>query len=507
MNHTASTGVLESMSHGRSAISAREQIVARGPATFPFQYFFRLVDVVALELAFYLAYLTVLFVRWTFFSGATSIQFDAAFSATLLSPLVWLMVMQALGLYGDPARAPYFHILTRMFLTAILSPGIVMLVLFAVKQSEMSRLLFFISGIYGFAILTAVHAIEKAYFVMRHQAGYYSERLVVIGNTADLRKVERAISIGDSLKSYEVVGRFDLGEDVVNPTDDVRPLPSIDELKREITRREVSEVVLVWDPASDSKLASLIEACREAGIGARVIPRFALDYGGIALSPVSARPEPFWGIASVMLSTVHWPAEQEFLKRLIDIAVSATLLVILSPILLAAALAVRLSSPGPIFYKWKVLGKNNRDFVGYKFRTMVANADDLKAALADKNEMKGAAFKMKDDPRVTRVGRFLRQYSLDELPQLWSVLKGDMSLVGPRPPCRAEVDRYEFWQHRKVSVRPGITCLWQVRGRNRISDFSEWVRLDLEYIDNWSLLLDLKILLKTIPAVLRGTGV
>jgi lipopolysaccharide/colanic/teichoic acid biosynthesis glycosyltransferase len=137
---------------------------------------------------------------------------------------------------------------------------------------------------------------------------------------------------------------------------------------------------------------------------------------------------------------------------------------------------------------------------------MVANADKLKQELLSKNEMTGVAFKMKDDPRITKVGGFLRKYSLDELPQLFSVLKGDMSLVGPRPPLVTEVMEYDYWHRRKLSVKPGLTCLWQVNGRNAITDFDDWMRLDLEYIDNWSLWLDCKILLKTIPAVLRGTG-
>jgi len=179
---------------------------------------------------------------------------------------------------------------------------------------------------------------------------------------------------------------------------------------------------------------------------------------------------------------------------------------ILSPVLLIVGLLVKLTSPGPVFYPWNVIGRDGRPFRGYKFRTMVQNADALKAELAHQNEMAGPVFKMKNDPRITPVGRVLRKYSIDELPQLWSVLKGDMSLVGPRPAGPLEWEQYEPWQRRKLSVTPGITCLWQVNGRNRISDFDEWVKLDLYYIDNWSLSLDIKILCRTILVVLRGTG-
>jgi lipopolysaccharide/colanic/teichoic acid biosynthesis glycosyltransferase len=200
------------------------------------------------------------------------------------------------------------------------------------------------------------------------------------------------------------------------------------------------------------------------------------------------------------------PAWQLTLKRVIDVAGSALLLVLLSPLLLLIGLAVWITSGRPILYWWPVVGLGGRPFTGYKFRTMVRDADRIKAQLLAQNEMTGPMFKMKDDPRITPLGRTLRKFSLDELPQLWSVLKGDMSLVGPRPPLQSEWVHFEDWQRRKLSVKPGITCLWQVSGRNEIKDFDAWVRLDLEYIDHWSLGLDILILLKTIPAILLGRG-
>jgi lipopolysaccharide/colanic/teichoic acid biosynthesis glycosyltransferase len=194
------------------------------------------------------------------------------------------------------------------------------------------------------------------------------------------------------------------------------------------------------------------------------------------------------------------------LKRGLDIFVSFLGLVVLSPLFLIVGALVAVSSPGSALYAWDVIGRHGRPFRGYKFRTMVANADELKPKLLHKNEMTGPVFKMRDDPRLTRLGRFLRKFSIDELPQLLSVLKGDMSLVGPRPAGPLEWEQYEPWQRRKLSVTPGITCLWQVSGRNRVSKFDEWVRMDLDYIDHWSLWLDLRILLRTVAVVLRGTG-
>ena len=194
------------------------------------------------------------------------------------------------------------------------------------------------------------------------------------------------------------------------------------------------------------------------------------------------------------------------IKRLLDVVVAGAGLVVLMPVLLAISLWVFLDSGAPVLYPWRVVGRRGRYFTGYKFRTMVPNADELHASLEARNEMSGPVFKMRHDPRVTRAGRVLRKYSLDELPQLWSVLLGDMSLVGPRPPLRREWERFEPWQRQKLAVTPGITCLWQVSGRADIQDFAEWARLDLEYIRRWSLGLDLTILWQTIWAVLSRRG-
>jgi lipopolysaccharide/colanic/teichoic acid biosynthesis glycosyltransferase len=193
-------------------------------------------------------------------------------------------------------------------------------------------------------------------------------------------------------------------------------------------------------------------------------------------------------------------------KRLGDVVLSVAGLLVLAPLLIVLAALVAATSKGPVFYEWRVLGRHARPFRGYKFRTMVENADELKPAMLASNEMTGPAFKMRNDPRVTAVGRWMRKFSLDELPQLWSVLKGDMSLVGPRPPGPHEFVHFEPWQRGKLAVTPGITCLWQVSGRSEITEFDEWMRLDLHYIRQWSLGLDAKILLRTLPAVLRGHG-
>ncbi len=194
------------------------------------------------------------------------------------------------------------------------------------------------------------------------------------------------------------------------------------------------------------------------------------------------------------------------LKRLMDVVGSMLGLVLLAPVLLAVAIGVKATSRGPLLYPCDWVGQGGKRFRGYKFRTMTPDADAMEATLQAQNLMQGPAFKLEHDPRITPIGRFLRKYSLDELPQLWSVLKGDLSLVGPRAPREHEYERFTPFQRQKLLAQQGLTCLWQVEGRHLISDYDEWVKLDVEYIRNWSLWLDIKILFRTVGVVLRGTG-
>ena len=195
------------------------------------------------------------------------------------------------------------------------------------------------------------------------------------------------------------------------------------------------------------------------------------------------------------------------MKQVLDFVGSLALLVLLAAPLAVVALLIKLTSPGPVLFRQQRSGLNGRPFTLYKFRTMVTNAEQIKHELEAMNEMTGPVFKVTNDPRVTPIGKWLRKFSIDECPQLYNVLRGEMSLVGPRPLPVDEVKRFNDLAHRRrLSVKPGLTCLWQVSGRNQVTDFKEWVRLDLEYIDNWSLWLDLKILCRTVPVVLVGTG-
>jgi exopolysaccharide biosynthesis polyprenyl glycosylphosphotransferase len=270
----------------------------------------------------------------------------------------------------------------------------------------------------------------------------------------------------------------------------------------EYLRRNVVDEVAIYLPLRSfyehsSQVAAL---CEQHGM----VMRFASDIFG--LKTARSRTEEFEGdhhIAAYTGVRDGWPL---LVKRILDLAISFTLLVLLAPLFLVIAALIKLSSHGPVFFRQERMGINKRRFVIYKFRTMIPNAEEMMESLEDLNEVSGPVFKIMDDPRITPIGKFLRRTSIDELPQLFNILKGDMSLVGPRPlPVRDYQGFNQDWQRRRFTVRPGITCLWQVNGRSSIP-FEQWMRLDLQYMDEWSLWLDLKILARTIPAVLRGSG-
>lgn len=247
------------------------------------------------------------------------------------------------------------------------------------------------------------------------------------------------------------------------------------------------------------QVEEMVLVCAEQGVRTTI----AADLFSIGL--VKSGISYFGGMPLIHFQTPPGDSWELVVKRMIDIAVAAVALVVLSPIFLLLALGVK-TTPGDVLFRQTRVGLNGRLFQMLKFRSMHTGAEAALSELRERNEMEGPTFKMKNDPRVTPFGRFMRRFSLDELPQFWNVLIGDMSLVGPRPPIPGEVGLYERRSRRRLSMRPGLTCTWQVSGRNEIKDFESWVKLDLHYIDNWSLTGDLVLLLRTIPAVLLGTG-
>jgi len=302
---------------------------------------------------------------------------------------------------------------------------------------------------------------------------------------------------------YKILGFVSDGHHLSNGWARYRIFGNVPDLKRILENWQlgdpIDEIVFAVTRKKLDEMKQIFLMCEELGIRTRV----AMNFFQNRVARIEI--EELDGIPFLTFTTTPSNETQLAFKRLLDIGVSLSLLGVAAPVITLVALMIKITSPGSVFFKQKRLGLNGRKFTLYKFRTMIEDAHERRGEVEHLNEMTGPVFKAKSDPRVTPVGRILRRFSLDELPQLWNVLKGDMSLVGPRPPIPEEVESYHRWHRRRLSMKPGLTCLWQISGRNNI-DFDHWMQLDLQYIDNWSPSLDFKILLRTIPAVLSGRG-
>lgn len=363
-----------------------------------------------------------------------------------------------------------------------------------------------ILGQWGIAtgLIIAGRGLIRLLLTILRKSGYNRRNVVLVGINP------RALKLAAAMESKQELGYHIQG--FVIPGDDDAEVPEMVEGRWPVVcklaefkpylERGVVDEVMVCLAVEDRirEIFSIFRMCREQGIVVRIVP----DMADVKIME-RAQVEEFDGehLVTFFRENLIW---QLFAKRVLDVVVAVVMLLILSPLLIGVAIAIKLTSPGPVFFSQERVGMNKRKFKLYKFRSMVADAEQRKAALAAYNEMQGGpAFKMKNDPRITKVGRFIRKTSLDEFPQLWNVLKGEMSLVGPRPPLPTEVEQYEWLQRRRLSIKPGITCLWQVGGRSNLT-FEQWMELDRVYCDNWSFWLDLKILLKTIPVVILGKG-
>ncbi|MDG5800516.1 sugar transferase [Marinilabiliaceae bacterium ANBcel2] len=328
--------------------------------------------------------------------------------------------------------------------------------------------------------------------------GRNSLNLIVIADKSAnhfLRQIKKHPEWG--YKITAILGKEEELSDFKNSFTIINPETDIEQLLRD---KPIDEVVVCSENmVSTRKLEEVMQICNNVGVVFRMYsPFFNMlankthlhFFGTTPLVTISNTPMDYLALKG---------------KHLIDRLFSAAVIILGSPIFLTIAAAIKIDSKGPVFFKQERCGLRGRRFFVYKFRTMVVNAEELKEKLMEQNEMDGPVFKISRDPRITKMGHFLRKTSLDELPQFFNVLKGEMSVVGPRPPIPAEVKEYELWQLRRLSMKPGITCIWQVSGRNNIP-FEEWMKMDLEYIDNWSLKLDFILFLKTIRTMFRGDG-
>ena len=353
------------------------------------------------------------------------------------------------------------------------------------------------------ALLISSRVVLRSLLRALRRNGRNTRHLLIIGETA------KAFELADRIESrpelgYQIVGfLFDDGGNAGHLSRIEarwKVLGPVADLRQQLKKGVIDEVMFCLPLRENFPLAcDVVGLCNDLGVVVRLVP----DLGNVQVL-ARAQVEEIEGDQMVTFFRENL-LFQLFVKRLMDLFGSALLLVVLSPLLLVAAAAVKFTSPGPVFFGQERIGMNKRKFRLLKFRSMVVDAEERKKDLAHLNEMDGPVFKIRKDPRVTPVGAILRKLSIDELPQLINVLKGEMSLVGPRPPLLSEVDRYDWSDRRRLSIKPGITCLWQVSGRNNLT-FDEWMILDRKYIDNWSVWLDLKVLLMTIPVVLFGKG-
>jgi exopolysaccharide biosynthesis polyprenyl glycosylphosphotransferase len=426
------------------------------------------------------------------------LPFQGYFWIIGLAAVCWVASALSLGLYRISIRRSGWEKVRIVFESSIILWLFLGVLSFALRLN-LSRPLVAFFVVYQAAILTAVRAL-LALQAKRNRATLspkYCRNILIIGTRS------RAREMGDLISRYSdwgfrILGYVDVEENSGDP-----PVPevlgSISDLAQIVDNNIVDEIIFAPDRPNLEGFDKILEPCSELGIRVRV----AADFFPAKVTKVSM--EFLEKIPVLSFSSAPEHAPSLLLKRILDVVVSSLLLIVLLPPMLLIGLLVKLSSKGPALYRQVRCGLYGRKFVLYKIRSMYQGAEDVLWEIKHLNEMDGPVFKMRNDPRITPLGRFLRRSSIDELPQLWNVLKGDMSLVGPRAALPEEIKEYTRWQRRRLSVKPGITCLWQVSGRNEI-DFHEWMKLDLNYIDNWSLLSDLKILLRTIPVVLLGKG-
>jgi len=412
---------------------------------------------------------------------------------------LWVLVLGLSGAYRSFRTYSFsrvFWIIVRStFLFIIAFSGIV----FLLKIKFVGRLFFALFIAIGFCLLI----IEKRLLVFGsryiRRKGYNLSRVLLVGTGP---RAERFIAMlkDHSEWGFKVVGLIDAERSRVDEKFfGYKVVGVLDDIPQILSKKTVDEVIFVVPRTWLHDIQQSITDCETQGVRATV----AADLFDVKIG--RAQQTSLNGFPLLSFETTRGKEWQLFVKRIIDVVVSAVGLILCFPLFITTALLVKLTASGPVFFKQRRRGLYGRVFTMYKFRSMYVGAQRQREELAHLNEMDGPVFKIKNDPRITPLGRILRKTSIDELPQLFNVFMGRMSLVGPRPLPVGEVAKFKLWQRRRMSMRPELTCLWQISGRNKIG-FSRWVELDLEYIDSWSLWLDVKILSKTVPVVLFGVG-
>ena len=414
--------------------------------------------------------------------------------------VLWVMIFNFQGAYSYQ-RFTSFTTEIKIILKTVLWGSLLLIGLFfLLRPGYFPRTLVALFIVVNLALLTSEKLLLFFAAKIIRSRGRNRKTVLVVGTGNQARQfletIQKHFHWGLDIVGFLDPAKGKVGQEIFGK----KILGSFRDIPLVLQAHQVDEVIISVSTRRLGEVREVLEVCEREGVQVRIISDFL---GKIAKR---FRADVIYGLPIISIGYIPLNQMALMAKRGMDIVISLAALIVLAPLMAVIAAAIKISSPGPVFYEWNVVGFNKKPFKSWKFRTMVVGADTMKAQLAPLNAMNGPVFKIIHDPRIIPVGRILRKFSLDELPQLWSVLKGDMSLVGPRPAGPHELARYESWQRRKLSIKPGITCLWQVNGRNKITDFDEWVKLDLAYIDNWSLWIDIKILLKTIPAVISGRG-
>lgn len=464
-----------------------------------FNYGLRTLDGSVVILSFLVAYVLRAQVIPRFIYLDPVASFNGHLLIFLLVAPLWVVVLKYSGTYESVRKKSYvetFWLITKSHFIAMM---ILFALLFVTDSDRVSRLLILIFGSIVFVLLLCGRfAIMMTLRAMRRRGLNY-RNILIVGTGKRVRRYADLICSRSEL-GLRIFGYVDdepapsdreiLGSEIVGTLNDVASI---------IEKNVIDEVVIGLPRRFLPQIGEVIAVCEETGTEVTLVA----DFFDIAIAKLHTTM--FYDIPLLTFSTTPSQQLQLHLKDCVDRLGSLILLLLTSPLFLAAAVTIKLTSPGPVFYRQTRAGLNGRKFTVCKFRSMRVDSEQEVEELKRYNEMSGPVFKMKNDPRVTPIGGILRRTSIDELPQLINVLKGEMSLVGPRPPLPAEIDQYDRWQRRRLSVKPGMTCLWQISGRNKV-DFKEWMDLDLLYIDNWSLWLDIRILLKTLVIVIRGDG-
>ena len=456
---------------------------------------FALSDVILTTLAFVIAYHTRAIQHWHWLFYFTGEQKVLLLGFSLPA---WVAIGLWLGVY-DKLDSAHPAAILRDSVRQCAYGGLCLLVFEYTLRMEVSRFFLALYSVVAWVLLLVFRLTAgRAVGVIRRE--FAAPHYVMLVGTGE-RAIRLAGVVEESAK-YGVRLRGFFSESASAPAEitlgaayEVHPVA---ELPSFLRQHVVDEIIFAVGSESLAELEEAFLLCDQEGVRTRV----AVDFFPHVNSTVSLDR-----LESTPLLTFSAAPDDEIrllVKRVTDVVIAAAGLLVLSPFMAMTAVLIRLTSPGPAIFAQTRCGLNGRQFRFYKFRSMCENAEQLKASLAHLSTRQ-TAFKIPDDPRLTFVGRYLRKFSIDEWPQLWNVLRGDMSLVGPRPAVPSEVERYQRWQRRRLRMRPGLTCLWAVSGRDNV-DFDRWMKLDMQYIDNWSLALDWKILLRTIPRVLTGHG-